>query len=409
MKIKIFIILTVLFFLVSADVAKACEDRFWEVQSIDTMKYSRDLAREKLKDPYFKEIIEEQVEEIAETGATHVAIGTPYDVEFLPYIKVWVELARANNLKVWYRGNISGWEGWFNYPLITPEEHVRKVVQFIKVNPELFEDGDIFSSCPECENGVIGDPRSEVSVEDFRSFIVKEYSEVKKAFKDIDKDVKANYFSMNADVAYLVMDEDTTDALDGLVTVDHYIKDPKKYGVDIKRLVSRSGGNIVIGEFGAPIPDIHGSMSEEKQSEWIDLALSEMVNDDVVGVNYWTYTSSSTGIWTEGNRAKHAIEVVDKYFRPRKIVIKVENELGKVIKNARASLGAKTFSVNEDGIISILLYDDDNLVDITSENYKTQTFKSGDLTEGQVIVLIKEKENIFFRIGKFFVKTFINN
>src|SRR3989304_760988 len=68
--------------------------RIWPVQAIDTMKYSRDLAREKLNDPSFDAVIDEQVRIIAETGATHVAIATPYDEEFLPFLTRWVSAAR---------------------------------------------------------------------------------------------------------------------------------------------------------------------------------------------------------------------------------------------------------------------------------------------------------------------------
>src|SRR3989344_6298983 len=86
------------------------------ITSIDTMKYSRDVAREKLNSSSFDEVIDKQVSEISATGATHIAIGTPYDDEFLPFLKRWVVAARKYNLKVWFRGNLSGWEEWFGYP-----------------------------------------------------------------------------------------------------------------------------------------------------------------------------------------------------------------------------------------------------------------------------------------------------
>ena len=35
--------------------------RSWEIKSIDTVKYSRDLAREKLKDTSFDQTIDDQV------------------------------------------------------------------------------------------------------------------------------------------------------------------------------------------------------------------------------------------------------------------------------------------------------------------------------------------------------------
>src|SRR5258708_13688548 len=53
--------------------------RLWDFASIDTMKYSRDLSREKLQDPTFDQVISSQIKAIAQTEATHVPIATPYD------------------------------------------------------------------------------------------------------------------------------------------------------------------------------------------------------------------------------------------------------------------------------------------------------------------------------------------
>src|SRR3989344_7391314 len=116
------------------------EDKFWKVQSIDTMKYSRDLSREKLEDKSFDSIIDDTMKKISATGATHVSIGTPYDSEFLPILKRWVDSARKNGLKVWFRGNWSGWEGWFGYPKISRDEHIALTENFILNNPNLFKD-----------------------------------------------------------------------------------------------------------------------------------------------------------------------------------------------------------------------------------------------------------------------------
>ena len=168
---KKFILLILLFLSLSVNTAHAQEKTkptWWKIQSIDTMKYSRDKAREKLADPSFDAIIEMQIRDIAQTGATHVAIGTPYDNEFLPFLKRWVDTARKYNLKIWFRGNFSGWEGWFDYPPISREEHLKLTEKFIKENNNLFKDGDIFISCPECENGGPGDPRQTNDIEGHR-------------------------------------------------------------------------------------------------------------------------------------------------------------------------------------------------------------------------------------------------
>ena len=91
----------------------------WQVRSVDTMKFSRDLAREKLNDEVFNLVIEEQVKNISQIGATHVAIATPYDEEFLPFLRRWVNLARNYGLKVWFRGN---WSTTLSSPSVTLAE-----------------------------------------------------------------------------------------------------------------------------------------------------------------------------------------------------------------------------------------------------------------------------------------------
>src|SRR5258708_28231710 len=83
----------------------------WKIQSVDTMKYSRDPSR----DPNIYKLIPEKVQEVVSLHANYIAIGTPYDEEFYPVLKAWVTEARKYNLKIWFRGNFSSWEGWFGY------------------------------------------------------------------------------------------------------------------------------------------------------------------------------------------------------------------------------------------------------------------------------------------------------
>ena len=53
--------------------ASSSRPTWWQIQSIDTMKYSRDLAREKSKDSGFDSVIDTQVKNIAAAGTTHIA------------------------------------------------------------------------------------------------------------------------------------------------------------------------------------------------------------------------------------------------------------------------------------------------------------------------------------------------
>ena len=74
-------------------------------------------------------------------------------MEYKNFSVVIMLSARKHSLKVWFRGNLSGWEEWFGYPSINRDEHTAGIVRFITNNPDLFEDGDIFVTCNECENG----------------------------------------------------------------------------------------------------------------------------------------------------------------------------------------------------------------------------------------------------------------
>lgn len=297
------------------------QHKTWEIQSIDTMKSSRDRAREKINDQALDELIDQQVSEIEQTGATHIAIGTPYDEEFLPYLKRWVDAARRHHLKVWFRGNWSGWEKWFDYPSIDRAAHIKKTEQFITANKYLFEDGDIFSSCPECENGgtkVQFNNPEEVTA--YRTFLITEYQTTKKTFKSINRNVASNYFSMNGDVAKAVMDEKTTRALDGLVVVDHYVKSPAVLADDLISLARQSGGKIFLGEFGAPIPDIHGNMSETEQKEWLEEVMNNLSQiPELRGVNYWTGRDSSTALWRKDGSEKPAVNILKNYYTGKQL------------------------------------------------------------------------------------------
>ncbi len=291
----------------------------WQVRSVDTMKYSRDLAREKLKDEAFNLVIEEQVKNIAQIGATHIAIATPYDEEFLPFLRRWVNFARNYGLKVWFRGNWSGWEGWFDYEPINRQEHLEKTKNFILQNQDLFQDGDIFTACPECENGGPGDPRHNKDVQGHRQFLIQEYQVTKQAFNKIDKKVRSNFNSMNGDVAKLIMDQPTTAALGGIVCIDHYVASTDTLIKDIHALSAQSKGQIVLGEFGVPITDIHGQMSEQEQAEWLNEALNKLLlTPEVIGINYWINVGSSTQLWNKDGSERQAAKVIRSFYTLKK-------------------------------------------------------------------------------------------
>lgn len=287
----------------------------WDFQSIDTMKYSRDLSRQKLHDKSFDLVIDNQIKDIAGTGANYVAIDTPYDDEFVPILERWAQVARKYNLKIWFRGNFSGWEGWFGYSKIDRQTHLAKTRQFILNHPNIFEDGDIFTACPECENGGPGDPRETGDIIGHREFLIDEYAITKSAFKQIGKNVASNYDSMNGDVASTIMDKATTKALDGIVTIDHYVATPEQLAAKVHQIALQSGGRVVLGEFGAPIPDINGDMTQGQQAAWISQALTLLVKSpDIIGMNYWTSFGSSTALWSADGSEKKAVSIIRNFY-----------------------------------------------------------------------------------------------
>lgn len=299
-----------------ADNSAQTTNQKWRIRSIDTMKFSRDLARIDKNNFSFDKTIDLQIKAIADTGANYVAIGTPYDVEFTPFLLRWVKTARKYGLHVWFRGNFSGWEGWFGYSEISRSEHQQMLKTFILENENLFEDGDIFTSCTECENGGPGDPRQTGDVSGHRQFLIDEYIIGKEAFNVIGKQVSTNYFPMNADVASIIMDSSTTEIFGGIITIDHYVASTQDFDNTIRDLVNSSGGRIVIGELGAPIIDVHGTMTEDEQAKWIsDLLTILQKNPDIIGINYWTSFGGSTEIWKKDGSPTQAVNVITNFFK----------------------------------------------------------------------------------------------
>lgn len=377
------IILTVILLSASVSSTKA----WWDIRSVDTMKLSRDMAREYLDDGRDEEI-EAHVKLIADTGASHIALGTPYDKEFSATLIKWVAAARKHNLKVWFRGNWSGWEEWFEYPAINRQQHIAKTKEFILNYPDLFEDGDIFSACPECENGGPGDPRQTGDVEGYRKFLIDEHTMMEETFKKIDKDVNFSVNSMNGDVARLIMNKETTKALGGIVSVDHYVLTPQKLADDVREIAKNSGGKVFLGEMGAPIPDIHGSMTDKQQAEWLNEALHLLSQlDVVVGINYWTGKGGSTAIWNSNNNPRSAVEVLRSFYKPEKINGTVVGKSGKELAEVVVKSQAKEVQTDENGAFVLPYLEKEGNVIFSKPGYHDQVIPFSDLNSGVKIEL----------------------
>ncbi|MBI2611524.1 hypothetical protein HYW54_02135 [Candidatus Gottesmanbacteria bacterium] len=386
------------FFFLLIEKPEAIDPRhsWWQIQSIDVMKYSRDIAREKLKDKSFDRTIDEQVRNISQTGATHIAIGTPYDEEFIPFLKRWVSTARKYDLNVWFRGNFSGWEKWFGYTSINREEHIQKTKDFIERNPELFEDGDLFTSCTECENGGPGDPRRTGDITGHRKFLIEEYQAAKNAFNKIGKNVMANTYSMNGDVASIIMDRPTTKALDGVVVIDHYVRSPDKLLKDIKNYALNSGGKIILGEFGAPIPDIHGNLSETDQAQYLAETLEKLTSEkNLIGLNYWVSVGGSTQLWNPDGTKRMAADVVTSYYSPKIIKGKIINELKQPIIGASVSISSQSITTDKNGNFSLFYSNHGKSLKIEASGYYSITLDPNNINQDPIIMSKKDPDLIY--------------
>lgn len=384
----------------SADKENIDASPWWEIQSVDTVKYSRDLAREKIAGSEFDKVIDLQVGKIASAGVTHVALGTPYDKEFLPFLEKWVATARRYNLKVWFRGNYAGWEGWFDYGPINREEHIEFTRNFIVDNARLFENGDIFSPCTECENGGPGDPRFINDVRGYRKFLTEEFKVADESFRRIGKNVVTNY-PMNGDVAKLVMDKATTKALGDTVVIDHCVNDPATLRSDIAEITEKSGGRIIIGEIGAPVPGIHPSQTEKEQAAWLRLMFEELSKfENVIGVNYWVSFGGATSLWNDDGKEKEGASVLTSYFKPKIAKGRVINEIGQSIEGAKVKIGEREGAAMKNGRFAAPYVSSEEMI-VTSEGYKTLSVKSIIPESELVIVLVKESESFLFKIVKF--------
>ena len=381
-------------------------EKLWEIQAVDTMKVSRDTARENMSN----EAIRAEIRAIKEVGATHVGIATPYDEEFYPLLQRWVDITREEGLLVWFRGNFSGWEGWFGYPKdLTREQHLSKTKNFILSHPNLFQDGDSFSPCPECENGGDGDPRFTRDFAGFNQFLVDQREISQEAFKTIDKDVHTNWFSMNGDIAREVLTPETVAKTGGIVTVDHYVGSLERMERDLINLHEQHNAKIILGEFGAPIPDLQGDLTENEQAAYVDelFQIFYRHRDKILGMNYWTGRFASTSIFNPDLSPRLAAEVVKSYFSPGIIEGTITDDLDTPLQGISISTsdGEISTTTNKYGNFTITIPPKTDHL-LVSHNQYHSVEQPISIAPGQKqtidITLTPLEQSLFYKIRLFF-------
>lgn len=352
-------------------------NRLWEYQCIDTMKFSRDAAREFMSNPNKADsFIKDETDLVKSLGANCIAIATPYDEEFIPILTKWVNAAHSANLRVWFRGNFSAWENWFDYPRFTNEQqHHAATKKFLTNHNNLLEPGDIFTPAPEAENGIIGNPwESEQRKERLRNFIKESYKICEDTLREASKvEVKCGYFSANGDVAEKVYNPDTIANTGGVVVIDHYIKTSERMSNDIQRLAENQKSKVAIGEFGAPIPDINGAMTQTQQEEFVRNLLKVFYEqkDKITLINYWVLRGGSTSLLNDNGNEREVVKAIKDYYQPGKLKLKIENTLGDKIENAEIETedGVQKVVTSEDGETEIILPAGEHKFIINKEEY----------------------------------------
>lgn len=353
------------------EVAQFNQTKYWPVEAIDTVKVSRDGAL----NPQVTAEIPSMVKKIAELHPNYIAIDTPYDEQFLPTMFAWINAARANNLKVWFRGNLSGWEGWFGYPLLTDvSQHHLGIANFIRLHPTIFQDGDIFTPAPEPENGLIHDPRSaDGNPVRYNQFLVDSYNNCVTAFKKIGKKVVCGYFSVNGDIAKQILTEETVQKTGDRVVIDHYVKDPKQLAADILYLNQKLKAPIVLGEIGAPIPDIHGNMTDQQQADYMNTAFNTVakLGNVVEGVDYWTAFYGSTALFDDNQFPKKVTETISKFYQPSILYGTVTDAFGRPIAGVTVDIQNIGLTYTDNiGAYSLLTTGDNLVVTASKPGYQ---------------------------------------
>lgn len=379
-------------------------ERFWKYQCIDTMKTSRDEARSLPKQGDTEKVITKELDAIQDLGANCVVVGTPYDEEFVPFLTLWVEAAHKRGLSVWFRGNFSGWEGWYGYPKnMTPQEHIAQTEKFILNHANLFFDGDAFDPCPECEGG--GPWSVPFDNTQYLKFKQEEVRSMDEAFGKIQKKVITNRLSTIGGRARDVYDAGTVKSLRGVVTIDHYVKDTIGMESYIRYFRDKFKARTFIGEFGAPIPDINGDMSESDQADFIGSVFDVFYRNraDIEGINYWVLTGGTTSLLYPDGSYRKAAFVVKSYYEPINLSFTITDSLGEKINGAQIDIGNGRDVVysDENGNAESLLPAKEYPVVIKKQNFKPVTLMISGSKKTE-ITLEPEKADFFYNLRMFF-------
>lgn len=273
--------------------------------------------------------IQNWVAKAKELGVNYVAVETPYDSpdcgDSLSYTRLWVSEIRKQGLKVWHRHMPMAFEGIYGETKRSGD-FITLISSYIKNNPDLFREGDIFTPTPEPQNGGIhgvtycsqsfcqfNGPR------EFNQWLrdAMEQSEIAFTQIGLGGKMKVGYYGFDGFVAWGDNNpdwngilEDETIAKMGNITIDHYaeiVGDTMEN--DLNELQARYPGvPIVIGEWGTITPN-----DPEAQ---VLASMGAAKRPGVTGFNYWHIGTGGNEALIDGdfnNRVQ--FDEVQSFFR----------------------------------------------------------------------------------------------
>jgi hypothetical protein len=145
----------------------------------------------------------------------------------------------------------------------------------------------------------------------------------------------------------------------------------------------------VIGEWGAPIPEINGSFTPTQQADFVNQLLATMAAHagDIESVNYWTLTDGSTRLIDDSLTKQPAYDVLTRYYSPGVLKGTIRNQAGKPLQGVTVSVNdALTATTDSHGNYSLLAPSGPDRLSTKLDNY-TDATSAIDLPSGRETTL----------------------
>jgi hypothetical protein len=264
------------------------------------MRYSKDTVNSPVSEADRNTICDN----LATLDVTHISFSTPMD--YVSYASNWVASIRQAGKSVWFRGSINTFEGIYSESRVTPKtspaialgtasevlagtdtsSYLYKAYNFIKTNPTLFENGDIWGVYPEPENQEIGTEANKMfnTYAELGQWLVDLKTVSDSAFTDIGKTVTTGMTSLNGYTVKGNYIGSTYLSQIGRVTIDHYVA-YAGYITDFDTIHTNAGVDVYIGEMG--LCSSLGVTASEKPARLDEIMRDIYSRSFIKGINYF--------------------------------------------------------------------------------------------------------------------------